>query len=120
MREGEFTSRGRELGSQQVYDILVTADGGIFLAARFGLYRAIGEGAFERVSSEQSVFSLMLDREGALWVGNGDNRGLHLFHNRLARSVWNESRVPCVFDSKDGDLWFESSLGLHRLRDGRS
>lgn len=117
MLHGQFTSRGRELDSQQIYDVLQTHNGGLFVAARFGLYRSVGDGPFEEVASEQSAFCLMEDKDGGLWVGHGDNRGLDHYRNSHAQAVWTKARVRCVYDS-GGDLWFGSSDGLHRLRDG--
>lgn len=118
MRDGQFTSRGRELDSQQVYDLLRTRDGGLYVAARFGLYRSVGDGPFEEVSNEESAFCVMEDQAGGLWVGHGDNRGLQHYRNSPAQDVWTEARVRCMYDDPDGDLWFGSSAGLHRLRDG--
>jgi ligand-binding sensor domain-containing protein/signal transduction histidine kinase len=118
MRNGQFTSRGRELDAQQIYDIVRTRNGGLYVAARFGLYRCIGDGPFEKVSDEESAFSVMEDRQGSLWVGYGDNRGLHRYRNRHAQAFWTESRVRCIYDDPGGDLWFGSSDGLHHLRDG--
>lgn len=50
MHEGEFTPHRSELGSQQVYDIVQTGDGRLYIAARFGVFaltaRADPEGSF--------------------------------------------------------------------------
>jgi signal transduction histidine kinase/ligand-binding sensor domain-containing protein len=118
MLDGQFTSRGRELDAQQVYDILQTRSGGVYVAARFGLFRSVADGPLEEVSSEESALCLMEDREGGLWVGHGDNRGLHHYRDSHVHAIWTEGRVRCVFDDSGGDLWFGSSAGLHRLRDG--
>jgi signal transduction histidine kinase/ligand-binding sensor domain-containing protein len=118
MLDGQFTSRGRELDSQQVYDILQTRNGGLYVAARFGLFRSVGDGPLQEVSSNESAFSVMEDRAGGLWVGHGDNRGLHHYRNHPAQAVWTEARVRCVFEDSEGDVWFGANDGLHRLRDG--
>ncbi len=60
----------------------------------------------------------MEHRDGGLWVGHGDNRGLMEYRDRQSRVVWNESEVRCVLDASASELWFGSIDGLHRIRDG--
>ncbi len=119
MRNGQFTARGRELGSQQIYEILRTGNGGLIVAARFGLYRSVGEGPFERLSSLESALCLLEDRDGALWVGHGNNRGLHCYRNNPAQTFWNQSVARCIHKDASGGIWFGSDSGLHCMRDGQ-
>ncbi len=117
-KDGAFRREGRELGRQQVYDILETRDGCLYAAARFGLYRSQDGGLFERVSDNESAFCLMQDQEARLWVGHGDNRGLHTYAPDPSKTLWNESTVYCVHQDKRGDLWVGSKLGLSHLQAG--
>lgn len=118
MQDSEFTERGREIEAQQFYEFVRSANGALYVAARFGLYRAIGNEPFEQILDRPSAFAVLEDRVGDLWVGHGDNRGLHHYRNNFIESIWNETRVRCAFGDGDGNLWFGSSSGLHRLRDG--
>ncbi len=118
MQDGQFTSRGQEIEAQQFYDILQTRDGNVYAAARFGIYRSVDNGPFEIVSNEDSALCIIEDREGELWVGHGDNRGLHQYRDRHIRSFWTKARVRCVHQEPDGDMWFGSNIGLHRLHNG--
>ncbi len=115
MHEGEFTPHRSELGSQQVYDIVQTGDGRLYIAARFGVFRTDGESILEQVSDRPSTFCICEDRDGRLWLGQGDNRGLHCYQNNYAQTVWNESPTRCLFEDGHGSLWLGSIKGLHRL-----
>ena len=118
-RDGAFQREGRELGRQQVYDLLPSPDGTLYAAARFGLFRSRAGGLFEEVSANQSAFCLMRDRAANLWVGHGDNRGLHQFTASPAAVVWNASKVHCVHRDRDGGLWVGSDSGLNHLHGGK-
>ena len=117
-KDGAFQREGRELGRQQVYDILETSDACVYAAARFGLYCSRDGGLFQKVSANESVFCLMQDHGKRLWVGHGDNRGLHTYAPHPSESIWNETTVYCVHQDKVGSLWIGSKLGLHHLHDG--
>lgn len=117
-KDGAFQREGRELGRQQVYDVLQTRDGCVYAAARFGLFRSHAGGLFEEVSANESAFCLMQDQAGSLWVGHGDNRGLHTFAPDPAETIWNESTVYCVHRDNAGSLWIGSKLGFHHLHNG--
>lgn len=118
-KDGAFQREGRELGRQQVYDILETQDDCLYAAARFGLFRSHAGGLFEKVSANESVFCLTHDQGGRLWVGHGDNRGLHSYAPHPSEAIWNEATVYCVHQDQEGSLWIGSKLGLHHLHDGK-
>lgn len=116
-KDGRFQREGRELGRQQVFDVLQTSDGCLFAAARFGLYRSCDGGLFDKVDPNESVFCLLQDQANRLWVGHGDNRGLHTYAPNPAEAIWNESTVYCIHQDKHGALWIGSKDGLHHLHD---
>ena len=118
-KDGKFQREGRELGRQQVYDVLQSPDGCIYVAARFGLFRSHSDGPFEKVSENESAFCLMQDQAERLWVGHGDNRGLHTFAPNSADVAWNASKVYCVHRDRDGGMWVGSEGGLHHLHSGQ-
>ena len=118
-KDGAFQREGRELGRQQVYDVLQSPDGCLYAAARFGLFRSHAGGLFEKVSENESAFCLMQDQAGRLWVGHGDNRGLHTYAPNPSDVIWNDSTVYCVHQDRDGGLWIGSKGGLHHLHDGK-
>lgn len=117
-KDGAFQREGRELGRQQVYDVLQSADGCLYAAARFGLYRSHSGGLFQKVSENESAFCLMQDQSHRLWVGHGDNRGLHAFAPNPADVVWNAAKVNCVHRDAAGGMWVGSDEGLHHLHGG--
>ena len=118
-KDGAFQREGRELGRQQVYDVLQSPDGCIYVAARFGLFRSHSDSPFEKVSENESAFCLMQDQTERLWVGHGDNRGLHTFAPNSADVAWNASKVYCVHRDRDGGMWVGSEGGLHHLHSGQ-
>lgn len=117
-KDGAFQREGRELGRQQVYDVLEAADGSLYAAARFGLYRSHAGGMFEKVSDKESAFCLIQDTAGSLWAGHGDNRGLQKYSPNPAETVWNTAKVFCVYRDKVGDLWVGTANGLQHFHDG--
>ncbi len=118
LRDRAFTTRGQELSSQQIYDIVRTRNGGLYVAARFGVYRSVGDQPFEEVLSEPSAFCLLEDHPGSLWIGHGDNRGLHHYRNSQRETVWSKSQVHCVYAGAEGTVWFGTDTGLCRMREG--
>jgi PAS domain S-box-containing protein len=115
MHEGEFVPCCLELGSQQVYDIRQALDGGLYVAARFGVYRTDGESKLEQVSDRVSNFCICEDRDGRLWIGQGDNRGLHCYGNNPALTIWNEASTRCLFEDSKGGFWLGTGQGLYRV-----
>ena len=118
MRDRQFTTRGQELASQQIYDVVRSRNGGLYVAARFGVYRSVADQRFEEAVSEPSAFCLLEDHQGSLWIGHGDNRGLHNYRNSHQKTVWGGTQVYCVHADSEGNVWFGSDTGLCRLRDG--
>ena len=119
INDGRFELHGSEIGQQQIYDLLETRDGGLYAATRYGLYRSVDGGEFVRLTSEEFTCCIEEDREGGLWVGHFESRGLHHYRNGEARSVLTEHRVNCVHEDPEGNMWFGSCSGLHCLRDGQ-
>jgi len=118
MRNHQFTTRGQELSSQQIYDVVRTSNGGLYVAARFGVYRSIADQPFEEVVGEPSAFCLLEGHDGSLWIGYGDNRGLHNYRNSHRETIFGDDQVLCVHADTEGDVWFGTVAGLCRLREG--
>jgi signal transduction histidine kinase/ligand-binding sensor domain-containing protein len=118
IKDGHFTDRGSEAGQQQIYDMIQTQNGGLYLATRFGLQRSVEGSKFEKLSNDELVSCIMEDAEGGLWVGHHENGGLDHYRNGETRTILNQYRVNCVHEASDGIMWFGSYSGLHRLKDG--
>jgi signal transduction histidine kinase/ligand-binding sensor domain-containing protein len=117
LRNGQFTMRGQELSTQQIYQVARSRNGALYVAARFGVYRSVAEQPFEEVLSEPSAFCLLEDRQGTLWIGHGDNRGLHSYRNSHRATVWDDSQVLCIHAGTEADIWLGTKTGLCRVRD---
>jgi len=73
--------------------------------------------------SQNSVFTLLQDRDGFMWFGTWD--GLNKFdgyqftifrpHKYAANSNISNETVRCLYDDKDGFLWVGTEEGLNRL-----
>jgi signal transduction histidine kinase/ligand-binding sensor domain-containing protein len=118
IKDGQFQYRGSEIGRKQVYALLETRNGGLYVATRYGLYRSVDDGEFVKLPSEEFARCITEDREGGLWVGHFAARGLHYYRNRRTRPVLSDYRVNCLHEDPGGIMWFGSYAGLHRLRDG--
>ncbi|MCR9294656.1 MAG: ATP-binding protein [bacterium] len=115
IHDGEFLDRRPELDPQQIYDLLQTPDGSLYIAARFGVFRIDSQGKFEQASDRVSAFCLLQDHDGRLWLGHGDNRGLHCFQNDYSERIWDESPARCLWEDRDGSLWLGTKYGLHHF-----
>ncbi len=77
-----------------------------------------------KVASDASVFSLLEDRSGALWVGTY-NSGLYRFlpdgavknfrHNPANSSSLSDNIVRSILQDRSGNLWIGTGNGLNKL-----
>jgi ligand-binding sensor domain-containing protein len=118
IKDGQISDRGSEVGRQQIYDMLQTSNGELYVATRYGLQRSVGGQGFEKLLSDELASCLMEDQEGGLWAGYYGNRGLHRYEIGKSTTILSEYRVNCVHENPDGTMWFGSTSGLLRLRDG--
>lgn len=118
MRNRQLTTCGEEVTGQQIYDIRRVRNGQLYVAARFGVYRMVDDQTFERVVDEPSAFCLLEDHQDALWIGHGDNRGLHRFRNSHQYPVGGGRKALCVHADTKDNVWFGTATGLCRLRAG--
>lgn len=71
--------------------------------------------------SQWEVSSLLLDRDGGLWVGT-DNLGLyHIYRGRVDHfgraDGLSSDTVLDLFEDREGDIWVASEGGIDRFRD---
>ncbi len=69
------------------------------------------------------VHTLLLDRQGALWVGT-NGQGLYRIHDGQAEHFGSadglsSDTVTALFQDSEGDLWVGTPMGLERFRDVR-
>jgi PAS domain S-box-containing protein len=114
-------------------DLVTTADGELLIGIRgAGLKRLAGEvlepyqvrSAISpgRPLTDRDVNSnkLLRDRDGGVWIGT-DERGLIHLHDGKADSFTKadglSGNVACsLFEDREGNIWFASSVGLDRFR----
>jgi ligand-binding sensor domain-containing protein len=66
-----------------------------------------------------TMSSLLLDRDGRLWIATHNRGVLVLDGNRVHRyGLGSETRVTTLFEDRDGTLWLGTTTGLARLRGG--
>jgi ligand-binding sensor domain-containing protein/tRNA A-37 threonylcarbamoyl transferase component Bud32 len=127
LRDGSYVKFGlaNELPSNHVNDLLVDADGNLWVATDAGLSRFDGATwlTFNRVDGLDSddVETLLLDNDGALWAGtDGGALGLNVYDG----TSWGAPSVPAIpvesptvshlFTTSNNGLWVsvgEEGLG---------
>ena len=112
--------------SPAVFQILQDREGTLWIVAPtyeqvWRLYR-FREGEFEQIDAD--VVHMAEDRGGGLWLGGVNPPALRLV--RGGKTVrYNESQgmppngVHSFFQEPGGALWFSTTTGLYRLRDGK-
>ena len=109
--------------------IVQTPDGYLWLGTYEGLVRFDGVSfeVFDRTNTPElttnTVYELLVDREGALWVGTSGAGLLRrkegaftAFTSRDGRSGFRGDVVRTLFESRDGTLWVGTDTGLYRRR----
>lgn len=122
----------RDGAPTDIHAIRQTSDGYLWLGTDGGLVRFDGT-EFERVDlfpsgggpgMAQNVASLMVDREGALWVGFRLAGVMKLVGGRRQRWYdWNSGlpigTVQSLLQDPDGQIWAATSRGLYMLQGER-
>jgi ligand-binding sensor domain-containing protein len=132
----QFTTRDG-LKSNTIYCILQDKSGGIWLGTSEGLCRYAGgvivpvaipenflaadgaAGFYTATSKENTVWSLLQDKKGVIWVGTGS--GVYCFDGtKFSRfpdntNVINKDNlrlrmVDCIVEDKNGAMWFASGM----------
>jgi len=94
--------------------------GGVLISDGNSIVRTLG--ASEGLS-DQTVWSLSPDGDRGMWVGTNGDGAFHVVDDSVDR--WDAARglvndfVWQVLRSSAGDVWFFTSRGLDRLREGR-
>jgi diguanylate cyclase (GGDEF)-like protein len=106
-----------------VFSIAAAPRGGIYVGTQHGVY--VGEnGRFRPLVADfpdEAVVSLVVDAEGALWLGTV-NRGL-LRYNEGRVEMFDaagglpNNRVASLFADREGSLWVGTNAGLMRFAD---
>ena len=114
------------LPSHNIYALLATPDGGLWISFRpsgLGFLRDGHLTAFVRSEENppSQVYGFALDHDGRLWGGTHD--GLMLREGSRWVPIgadWNltPSRVQTLFVDRDGTLWITADSGLHSLARG--
>lgn len=106
-----------------VFSLQLAPQGGLYVGTEHGVY--VGEnGRFRPLIEnfpEESIPSLQVDGNGALWIGTV-NRGLMRYGKRgletfdTARGLPN-NRVAALFVDREGNVWVGTNAGLLRFAD---
>jgi signal transduction histidine kinase/ligand-binding sensor domain-containing protein len=114
--------------SDQVLGLLRTRDGTLWIGTGAGPVHFTG-GRFELFGKKDGlggefVIAMHEDRLGRVWVSTGDGGAPAYFDGtRFHQVPLTDSKPPyiatCIYDDAQGDFWFGSRAGLHRLHDGR-
>jgi signal transduction histidine kinase/ligand-binding sensor domain-containing protein len=74
-------------------------------------------------SSDLSVAALLVDRQGALWIGTNDRGIYRIYQDRVEnfRGVdgLSSDSVFKLFEDREGDIWAATNKGIDRFRDLR-
>ncbi len=104
-----------KIGQRRVADALVTRSGDLYVAAAYGIHRAVNElSPLEQLPIDGNPSCLLEDLEGSLWIGNAGNLGVEYFANNLFRTFLSDQFVNCVFEDAWQNMWFGTRDGLYR------
>lgn len=130
LRDGGFTVYGKRegLSSNYVGEVVQGPDDSMYFGMDiFGVNRLYPDGHVQVLDHrmglpEQAVYSLMIARDGSLWIGYGHGTLARMDHGRV--TVWHspadaQSGVFSLFEDRDGRIWvgFEPT-GLAYFEDG--
>jgi len=72
-------------------------------------------------SSKLAVNRLLLDRDGALWIGTTDKGLYRIINGRVdhfgAEDGLSGDSVYCLYEDREGSIWVATTNGLDRFRD---
>lgn len=123
-----YDSKNSHLGSDWVNDLLIDADGRLWVGTAYGLsvldkgakvfknYFAGGE--YEQIFLGNQIFSLFLDSRGRIWLGT--NFGLYYHEPQTDSFVRRGTRfenqyISSIEEDLNGHLWISTHGGLYQL-----
>ncbi|HSU67237.1 MAG TPA: two-component regulator propeller domain-containing protein, partial [Tepidisphaeraceae bacterium] len=129
LRDGQITryTVNQGLPSDSVRDLLLDRDGVLWVSTQSGL-ASIGKGSVRRYGAAEglpatSPRALCEASDGSIWVGS-DGPGLMVWNGsrfvpRALSLLPPDAAVRAIVCSPDGALWFGTTAGLIRLKDGK-
>jgi len=115
------------LPNNEVTGLYPTADGTLWIKTRNADVVRWINGHFEPLTIPDvdggSVRTMLLDRDGNLWIGSGTEGLLRLRGQQLSRFTTKDGlssdAVTSLYEDRDGNLWVGTNAGgLDRFRDG--
>ena len=109
--------------SEIIHSIAEDAQGGIW-AAGSGVKRltATGLAAYAPLSDYRhlKIKSMLIDRDGGLWIGSNGQGLLHVYQGRTdayrQADGLSSDYVRCLFEDREGNIWAGTDGGLDRFR----
>jgi signal transduction histidine kinase/ligand-binding sensor domain-containing protein len=118
--------RGDPFPSQDIFSLLATPDGGLWIGFRTGGATFLANGRGHSYGEREglpasSVNRFALDREGAIWAGT--NHGLYRFTNSRWEKIGREwgffaERAGNLFVDNQGKFWVNGNTDLYCLSPG--
>ena len=118
--------RGDPFPSQDIYSLLATPDGGLWISFLTGGATFLENGRGHTYGEREglpsaSIGGFALDREGAIWAST--NRGLFRFTNSRWNKIGTEwgffsEQAQSLFVDKQGKLWVNGNSDLYCLSPG--
>jgi signal transduction histidine kinase/ligand-binding sensor domain-containing protein len=72
-------------------------------------------------SSNLTVVSLLMDRQGALWIGTADQGIYRIYHDKLehfqSTDGLSSDYVVKLYEDREGNIWAATAKGIDRFRD---
>lgn len=119
-------STGEGLIHTEVYPMLQTRGGEIYVGTTRGLSRLTGDSRFVDVLAENfegvriSVTSLWEDEENHLWIGASNGDLFRLENNEIKRfKLGNNETVAAILKDRGGNVWLGTDKGLLKFRDDK-
>ena len=129
-RSGQFHKVGDGFEKNDIHVLHEDSCEKMWIGFDAGLYSYENGEVYEEVvynkqMDTRSVFSLVFDRDGQLWVGTGE-RGVYVFdrHKKLVSHMLQSNGFPSnsiyhLYEDKDGGIWAATSNGLVHIPDNR-
>jgi len=110
------------LSSDQVYPVLVTRDGNLWIGTGAGLDLLKAGKITNFALSGTLIRALCEDRQGNLWIGTP--HGLSRMKDGAittftTRDGLSDDSILAIHEDRDGQIWIGTGRGLNRVRDGR-
>jgi PAS domain S-box-containing protein len=109
--------------TQRIYALLDSDDGGLLIAQHTGITKVKnGKAEPYPLPAGFQPHRLLRDRDGGLWIGALEDRGLlHLHKGRTDRFTHADGlsgrSVTAFFEDREGNIWVATAEGLDRFRD---